>query len=95
MIKNGKTYYARIVSPANAAFSLVNRSETAINYLDETAPIFSGIMNGKNKPNKWYGKLQIKLTDVNAATTIRVDFIKATSAVSPAVASMASWTTTN
>jgi hypothetical protein len=52
-------------------------------------------MNGKNKPNKWYGKLQIKLTDVNAATTIRVDFIKATSAVSPAVASMASWTTTN
>ncbi len=95
MIKNGKTYYARIVSPANASFGLVNRSETAINYLDETAPIFSGIMSGKNKPNKWYGKLQIKLTDVNAATTIRVDFLKATSAVSPVVSPMASWTTTN
>lgn len=95
MIKNGKTYYARIVSPANASFNLVNRSETLINYLDETAPIFSGIMSGKNRPNKWYGKLQIKLSDISAATTIRVDFVKSTSAVSPALTPMSSWTTTN
>jgi hypothetical protein len=97
MTKNGKTYYARIAAPANASFSLVNRSETAINYLPETAPVFGTIMNGKNSINRWYGKLQIKLTGLAQGTpvTIRVDFVKTAGASVPALAPLDSWTTTN
>lgn len=95
MNKNGKTYYARLVAPDNATFQLVNRSETAVNYLSETEPIFSSLMSNKNKPNRWYGKLQVKLTGVTSATTIKVDFIKATGVTSGAVVPLNSWTTTN
>lgn len=95
MTKNGKTYFARLVSPQNAVFELVNRSETAINYLTETQPIFSSLMNGKNKPNKWYGKLQIKMSDLSSATTIRIDFIKSNSQMSPSLIPMSLWTTGN
>ena len=41
MTKNGKVFYAMIKSPSNARFEKVDRSETAINFLPETAPIFS------------------------------------------------------
>ena len=95
MNKNGKTYYARLVAPDNATFQLVNRSETAINYLSETEPIFSSVMNNKNKPNRWYGKLQVILTGVTAATTIKVDFIKATGVTSGVAVPLNSWTTIN
>ena len=95
MNKNGKTYYARLVAPDNATFQLVNRSETAINYLSETEPIFSSVMNNKNKPNRWYGKLQVKLTGVTSATTIKVDFIKATGVTSGVAVPLNSWTTIN
>ncbi len=95
MTKNGKVLYAVIKSPANAQFQLVNRNESAINYLTETQPIFGTSMNGKNSINKWYGKLQIKLTGLNAATSIRVDFIKSQSTSTPPVSNLSDWTTTN
>jgi hypothetical protein len=97
LFKNGKTAYMRIVSPANAQFSVVNRSTSAINYLEETAPMFSAIMAGKNGINQWYGKVQIKLTGLPAGTptTLRVDFSgSATDDTTPVVA-LDSWTTTN
>ncbi len=97
MIKNGKTYYAIIQSPTNAVFEKIDRSTTQINYLAETNSIFSGIMTGKNSMNQWYGKLQIKLTGLPAAVpvTIKVDFVKSTSATTQALASLANWTTSN
>ena len=96
MIKNGKTLYAVIQSPSNAMFQKVDRSTNQINYLTETAPIFSPVMTGKNSSNQYYGKLQIKLTGVAAiATTIRVDFVKsATSPTTPLIA-LNAWTTGN
>ncbi|MBV5315009.1 MAG: IPT/TIG domain-containing protein [Prolixibacteraceae bacterium] len=97
MTKNGKVFYATIKSPSNARFEKVDRSETAINFLPETAPIFSTVMAGKNSINKWYGKLQIKLTDVkkDALTTIRVDLTSNNSIVSPDLVLMDNWTTNN
>lgn len=95
MTKNGKVLYAVIKSPSNAQFQLINRSETTINYLSETQPIFNSVMTGKNSINKWYGKLQMKLSGVNGATTIRVDFVKSLSTSTPALTSLSSWTTTN
>jgi len=97
MIKNGKTYYAIIQSPTNAVFEKIDRSTSQINYLAETSSIFSGVMTGKNSMNQWYGKLQIKLTGLTAAVpvTIKVDFVKSTSATTQALASLANWTTTN
>ncbi len=97
MTKNGKTYYAVISSPANAVFEKVDRSATQINYLSETAPIFSGIMTGKNSPNQWYGKLQIKMNGLPALSpvTVRVDFVKSVSAAIPPLAALNSWTTSN
>jgi hypothetical protein len=95
MTKNGKVLYAVIKSPASAQFQLVNRNETGINYLTETQSIFATGMNGKNGINKWYGKLQIKLTGLNAATSLRVDFVKSLSANTPALTNLSDWTTTN
>jgi hypothetical protein len=97
MVKNGKTAYLRLVSPANAQFSVVNRSTSLINYLDETAPIFSGIMAGKNSINTWYGKVQVKLTGLagNTPVTVKVEFSgSATDNTTPLVP-LASWTTSN
>lgn len=97
MIKNGKTFYAVIKSPLNATFEKVDRSETGINYLPETYPSFSSVMSGKNTINKWYGKLQIKLTGVqkDVQTTIRVDFMQKNSVPVPDLIPMNMWTTTN
>lgn len=97
MTKNGKTFYAVISSPANAVFEKVDRSTSQINYLTETAPIFSGIMAGANTPNQWYGKLQIKLSGLpaNAPATIRVDFVKSLSVVLPPLTPLTGWTTSN
>ncbi|MBL7968443.1 MAG: IPT/TIG domain-containing protein [Prolixibacteraceae bacterium] len=97
MTKNGKVLYAIIKSPEDARFEIINRSENSINYLNETAQIFNTVMNGKNGFNKWYGKLQIKLTDVkpDVQTTIRVDFVKNTNVSTPAISKLADWTTTN
>ncbi|NDC79258.1 MAG: hypothetical protein EBZ67_15520, partial [Chitinophagia bacterium] len=97
MVKNGKTAYLRLVAPANAQFSVVNRSTTAINYLDETASIFSGVMAGKNSINTWYGKVQVKLTGLagNTPVTVKVEFSgSATDNTTPLVP-LASWTTSN
>ncbi|MBD2723117.1 DUF4962 domain-containing protein [Hymenobacter armeniacus] len=97
MTKNGKTYYAVIKAPAGARFTKVDRSTSTINYLPETAPIFAGIMASENTPNQWYGKLQIKLDALapNVPTTIRVDFVKAATATTPALTALNSWTTSN
>jgi len=97
MIKNGKTYYAVIKSPSNAVFEKVDRSTSKVNYLSETASIFSNIMSGKNSINQWYGKLQIKLTGLtkSAPVTIRVDFVKTNTAVTPPLVSLTSWSTIN
>jgi len=70
--RNGKKIYLSLSSSHNAEFEIVLRNETDINYLDETKPIFGGIMKGKNPINKWYGKLQIKLTNVSQPATICV-----------------------
>jgi hypothetical protein len=97
MTKNGKTFYAAIKSPQNATFEKTDRSETVINYLPETYPIFSSLMIGKNSVNKWYGKLQIKLanTGQQQTTTLRIDF--STSAVlnAPGLINLSDWTTSN
>jgi hypothetical protein len=76
MSRNGKTLYARIVAPEDARFDKVARSNSIINYLNETMPVFSSIMQGKNPTNPYYGKLQIRLGDIPASKvgTIRVDF---------------------
>lgn len=97
MIKNGKTYYAVIKSPSNAVFEKVDRSTSKVNYLSETASIFSNIMSGKNSINQWYGKLQIKLTGLtkSAPVSIRVDFVKTNTAVTPPLVSLTSWSTIN
>lgn len=95
MNKNGKTYYAVIKSPANATFTKVDRSDTKPLYLQETFNIFSSVMANKNTENKWYGKLQIKLTDVAAPTKIRVDFVKSANTTTPNLVDLNSWTTTN
>lgn len=97
MTKNGKTFYARIQSPSNAVFEKVDRSTTQINYLSETAPIFSSIMAGRNTPNQWYGKLQIKMTGLSASTpvTVRVDFVRSLSSTTPPLTGLSGWTTGN
>jgi hypothetical protein len=97
MIKNGKTYYAVIKSPSNAVFEKVDRSTSQVNYLSETASIFSNMMSGKNSINQWYGKLQIKLTGLvkAAPVTIRVDFVKNNLAVTPPLVNLTSWSTIN
>jgi hypothetical protein len=97
MTKNGKTFYAIIQSPSTAVFQKIDRSTSQINYLTETAGIFSGIMAGRNSINQWYGKLQIKLTGLPASTpvTVRVDFVKSTSTVTQPLIGMQLWTTSN
>ncbi len=97
LFKNGKTLYGRIASPANATFTVVDRSTTSINYLSETLPIFSSIMSGKNSINTWYGKVQIKLTGLTAGTpvTIRVDLIPDLTTSQLPLRSLDSWTTGN
>lgn len=72
-LKNGKSTLIRIVSPVAATFDIVQNSETDINYLDETRPIFSSVMKQKNPINRWYGKLQIKLQNISNPTTITVE----------------------
>jgi hypothetical protein len=96
MIKNGKTFYAVIRSPINATFEKIDRSETVINYLPETYTIFSSIMNGKNSFNKWYGKLQIKLTcPQTSLMTLRIDFVKSASVIAPQLMKLTDWTAEN
>lgn len=97
MQKNGKTFYAVITAPANATFTKVDRSGSQINYLSETAPVFSGIMAGKNTPNQWYGKLQIKMTGLTASVpvTVRVDFVGSLSSTIPPLTGLGTWTTGN
>jgi hypothetical protein len=97
MIKNGKTFYAIIQSPSNAVFEKVDRSTSQINYLSETAPIFSSIMAGRNTPNQWYGKLQIKMTGLSASTpvTVRVDFVRSLNSTTPTLTALTGWTTSN
>ena len=97
MLKNGKTFYARLVSPSNASFTVVDRSTTSINYLSETLPIFSSIMAGKNSINTWYGKVQVKMTGVPAGTpvTVRIDFLPNLTTSALPISSLDSWTTVN
>jgi hypothetical protein len=97
MTKNGKQFHATIQAPSDAVFSVVHRNESGINYLSETAPIFSSVMNGKNSINRWYGKLQIKLniTTPGEAKTIRVDFSKSLQATGAAIVPLSGWTTGN
>jgi hypothetical protein len=96
MIKNGKTFYAYIKSPDNATFEKVDRSETLINYLPETYQVFSSIMSGKNSINKWYGKLQIKLTGNGQSRSIlRIDFSASAGLGTPGLINLSDWTTSN
>jgi hypothetical protein len=97
LTKNGKQFHATIQSPSNAVFTVVNRNETGINYLAETAGIFGSVMNGKNSVNRWYGKLQIKLasTTANQPVTIRVDFAKSLQATGATIVPLANWNTQN
>lgn len=94
MTRNGKTIYAVLKSPSNAVFEKVNRSTSSVLYLNETAPIFSSLMSGKNTNNQYYGKLQVRLLNVTGATTVSVDFTTDPSTVSAPVA-MNSWNTSN
>jgi hypothetical protein len=97
MTKNGKTFFAVIQSPSNAVFERVDRSTSQINYLTETSPIFSSIMAGKNTPNQWYGKLQIKMVGLtaNSPVTLRVDFVRSMGTTTTPLSSLSSWTTAN
>lgn len=97
MTKNGKVFHAIIKSPEGATFEKTDRSETSVNYLSETAPIFGSVMSGKNGLNKWYGKLQIKLADVSKEemTKIRIDFSSNKSVITTDLILMDYWTTTN
>lgn len=84
-LKNGKSTLIRIVSPANAEFEIVPNSDTNINYLDETLPIFSSIMKQKNPINRWYGKLQIKLQNISNPTTITVEITNSIVSNNPSI----------
>jgi len=96
MIKNGKTFYANIKSPDNATFEKVDRSETLINYLPETYQVFSSVMAGKNSINKWYGKLQIKLTaNGQSRSILRIDFSALSGSDTPDLINLSDWTTSN
>lgn len=92
--KNGKIYYARIQSPAEATFSLTNRSTNSINYLSETKDIFNQIMLNKNGFNNYYGKLEIKLTNISSSTNISVDFT-ANNMNGNILKTLDSWTSSN
>jgi hypothetical protein len=54
-------------------------------------------MSGKNSANPFYGKLQIKLSDLEAGVpaSIRVDFLTDQSIVSTPWISMETWTVLN
>lgn len=97
MTKNGKTYHVIITSPVNAFFEKVDRSDTKINYLSETAPIFSTIMSNKNSVNKPFGKLQIKMTGLASGVpaTVRVDFVQTATTTVPPISGLTNWTTGN
>ena len=96
MIKNEKTFYANIKSPDNATFEKVDRSETLINYLPETYHVFSSVMAGKNSINKWYGKLQIKLTaNGQSRSILRIDFSALSGLGTPDLINLSDWTTSN
>lgn len=95
LVRNGKTLYAVIQSPSTATFTKVDRSSTQVNYLPETQSIFSSVMSGKNTLNSGHGKLMIKMTNVNSNTTLRVDFVKSTTAATPPLVGLSSWTTSN
>jgi len=96
MIKNGKTFYAHIKSPDNATFEKVDRSEILINYIPETYQVFSSFMAGKNSINKWYGKLQIKLTCSSQSRNIlRIDFSALSGLSTPDLINLSDWTTSN
>ena len=90
-----KVIYAIIKSPSDATFEYVPSSSGNVNYLSETKPIFATIMNGKDKTNGSYGKLQFKLTGVPTSTTIRVDFVDAMTSVVPNLVTMSDWNTSN
>lgn len=94
MVRNGKTIYAVLKSPATAVFEKVNRSTSSVLYLNETAPIFSSLMSGKNTNNQYYGKLQIRLLNVSGPATVSVDFTSDPANVSTPVA-LTNWTTSN
>jgi len=97
MQKNGKTLYAKIVSPVNATFSVVERSTSSINYLSETLPIFSSIMAGKNSINTWYGKVQVKLVGLQTGlpVAIRIDFMPSLNTSTLPLSTIDNWTTAN
>jgi len=96
MIKNGKTFYANIKSPDSATFEKIDRSETLINYLPETYQVFSSFMAGKNSVNKWYGKLQVKLTCSSQSRSIlRIDFSALSGLSTPDLINLSDWTTSN
>jgi hypothetical protein len=95
LTRNGKTLYAVIRSPANASFEKVARSPNQILYLPETAPYFSGIMNGKNPNNPYFGKLQIRLPKLSGKITISVEFVTKPPISIADPIPMATWTTQN
>lgn len=93
MIKNGKTFYANIVSPDNGTFEKIEKSDKLINYLSETSSIFSSVMFSKNSVNKSFGKLQIKLRVQESPVIIRIDFKKSIDINSPELTNFDLWTT--
>lgn len=70
---NGHKLQFKIVSPAQAEFELVAKNTTSVNYLKETAPIFSTLTSIANPLNTNSNKLQIRMAGVNGAQTIRVE----------------------
>lgn len=61
--ENGKELFIKLISPVNAYFQVITPNPYEANYLEATKNIFS-IMNGKNPINKWYGKLQINMENI-------------------------------
>jgi len=95
MTIGNKSIYAIIRSPANAEFEYVPASTNDINYLDETKPVFSTIMSGKDLLNGKYGKLQFKLTGVSGKVITRVDFVDDITTKVTEIIQFKNWNTTN
>jgi len=95
MTIGNKSIYAIIKSPANAEFEYVPASNDKVNYLEETKPVFSTIMSGKDLLNGKYGKLQFKLTGVSEKLTARVDFVDEITTKVPELISLTNWNTSN
>jgi hypothetical protein len=70
---NGHKLILRILSPQSATFDIVGKNTTGINYLSETAPIFSNLADITNPINKYSGKVQIRLNGISGEQRIVVE----------------------